>query len=97
MPPAKDPKNSAAPSAGKAQVFYAMGERKRNRPDGFECVGQYASVADLEQSLAEYIADDGESPEYSDGVRFYKVTIEELPRTANAKSTSIKRPAGGKQ
>lgn len=80
------------------KVFYAFATPDEDEPSGVECIAQYGSPKELENWLAEMKAKairDGDDSEGWDGLRLFRVTMEEIG-TASASRAAAGR-AGGKE
>jgi hypothetical protein len=63
------------------RTFYAFATGRELEPDGLDCIAQYNSPEELESWLAEMKAEairEGDDSEGWDGLRLFRVTVEEI-------------------
>jgi hypothetical protein len=70
------------------KVFYSTAKTEREL---LQEVDQHRSFDEAEVELARFKAQEKINPAYWDRVRIFKITVKEVPRTANAKPKSRKR------
>jgi hypothetical protein len=82
----------------KPKIFYCTGESRADVLSSMETVDQNKTQIDAERGLKKMERDDEDGDQaYWRRVKIFKVTVEEIPRTANAKPEAEPSPPDGQR